>query len=361
MHLNINLSQHIDESYPISLVNSQNEIIKNIKSLPYKRYAVITDSNVRNLYKNSPFFSVGKVFHFEAGEKNKNIKTVLSICDKMQKEGFGRDSAIIAVGGGVVGDMAGFAASIYMRGIDYIQIPTTMLAMADSSVGGKTGVDTKHGKNLLGSFKQPIAVYILPNFCKTLNDFEYLNGIAESIKHGIIADQTLFDYLASNKNLVLGRKIDTIGYLAMSNCQIKASVVEKDPYEKGIRRILNYGHTIGHAVEHLSKYKLSHGQAVSIGMATEGYIGFLLGLFKSEELKKQNRLLSSYGLPITVPNSINPEEIIKVMRMDKKSKGNIPRFSLPCMIGRMCEFNGEWAGFIDEDIILSALNNDKKD
>ncbi|MCF7861589.1 3-dehydroquinate synthase [Candidatus Woesearchaeota archaeon] len=356
MHYDVNLKRNVDESYPILVVKSQQEIIDEISQLSYNKYALITDSNVQKLYGRTTLFSMGSVFSFEAGEQNKKIETVLSICEKMQGEGFGRDSLIIALGGGVVGDMAGFAASIYMRGIDYIQIPTTTLAIADSSVGGKTGVDTKYGKNLLGAFKQPIAVYVYPEFCKTLPETEYLNGMAETIKHGMIADASFCDYLEVNREMILKRDVDVLGKVALSNCKIKAGVVEKDPHEKGLRRILNYGHTIGHAIEHISKFKLSHGQAVSIGMAVEGKIACMLGNLEIKSLQRQNKLLSDYGLPIVIPDEFNIDDILEIIKLDKKSKNGLARFSLPCDIGRMSKFDGEWASSAEEPIIRGAIS-----
>ena len=335
------------------------EISEDVKKLYNgRRYAIITDSNVRPLYGEMLREEIGRdaeVFSFEAGEKSKNIYTCDDIIGDMTKSKYGRDTLILALGGGVVGDMAGFIAAIFNRGVPYIQIPTTLLAQADSSVGGKTAVDTKHGKNLIGAFKQPEKVYIDISTIKTLSDRDYKNGLAETIKHGIIQDDKYFEYLKNNLSDILNRDPESLLTIAKRNCEIKGNVVEKDPNEKGLRRILNYGHTIGHAIEKLSNYELSHGEAVSIGMMAAGRISNKLGYFSDSELKRQEELIRNAGLPIAIPRKIHDEDIIEATTLDKKAKGGRARYVLPISIGTMNEFGGAYATYVNNDVVIDAL------
>ncbi|MHC4737149.1 MAG: 3-dehydroquinate synthase [Planctomycetota bacterium] len=207
-----------------------------------------------------------------AGETSKNINTVVSIIETMEKAYFGRDSLIVALGGGTVGDIAGFAASIFKRGVPVVHIPTSTVAQADSSIGGKTGVDSSISKNAFGAFWHPAAVYIDVATLTTLDDRQFRAGLVESVKHALIADKEYFDFLESNIEAILERKADVLEKMADYNCKIKASVVEADPTEKNQRRMLNYGHTVGHAIEAASGFELLHGEAVAIGIIAAGLI-----------------------------------------------------------------------------------------
>lgn len=361
--IRINLVREVDDSYDIVFgINLFPQIAKELKESQLgSRYAIITDSNVEEFYG----YSLGnalvnegldvKSFSFKAGEQSKDIETCMNIIGRMSELKYGRDSAILALGGGVVGDMAGFIAAIFNRGIPYIQIPTTIVAQADSSIGGKTAVDTKYGKNLVGAFKQPKKVYIDAATVLTLTEMEYKNGLAETVKHGIIQDKSFFNYLQENADSILERSIDSSLYIAKQNCRIKGSVVEQDPHEKGLRRILNYGHTVGHALEKLTDYKLLHGEAVSIGMMVAGRIANALGYFSDSELKQQEQLLLKMGLPTAVPEEISDEAIIEVTSVDKKAKDGRARYVLPVSIGRMHEFDGAYAIHIDTDVVEKAI------
>lgn len=370
--MRVSLRREIDESY--DLVFGQElfpQIARDLKQKPVgERYAIITDSNVRELYAESLEGRLrgegltAAIFSFEAGEPNKTMGNCLRIMGEMSGLKYGRDAAILALGGGVVGDMAGFMASIFNRGIPYIQIPTTLLAQADSSVGGKTAVDTEHGKNLVGAFKQPERVYLDIATLATLTARDYVSGLAETIKHGVIRDAEFFRYLSENAALMAGRTSEFLLSIAKNNCRIKGGVVEIDPNERGLRRILNYGHTAGHAIEKLSvdRYEkeesesyLSHGQAVAIGMMIAGRIANALGYFPQEDLTKQEQLLHAAGLRTKVPPQISDDNIIEVTSMDKKAKNGRARYVLPVAIGKMHEFNGVYATYVDNKVVRDAL------
>ncbi|MBI2129085.1 3-dehydroquinate synthase [Candidatus Woesearchaeota archaeon] len=361
--MKISLVRKIDDSYDIVFgANLFAIIAKELKEMKYgSNYAIITDSNVKPLYGLSLKNALdgegikSDIFPFEAGEKNKTRETKIIIEDQMLEAGLGRDTIILALGGGVVGDLAGFIAATYCRGIHYIQIPTTILAQADSSIGGKTAVDTKHGKNLIGDFKQPKKVYIDVLMLETLGRMDVRNGLAETIKHGIIQDAEFFEYLEKNIDLLLEKDKKSLLYIAMQNCRIKGNVVEQDPNEKGLRRILNYGHTAGHAIEKLSCFKLAHGESVSIGMMVAGRIANLLGYFSEPELAQQEKLLQRVGLPTEIPKEISNEEIIEATAIDKKAQGSRARYVLPLAIGKMHEFDGAYATYVDNCVVLKAL------
>lgn len=299
------------------------------------KYVIITDSNVKKLYGKklqklirNQECQVG-LFDFPAGENSKNLTQVERIGRKLIKEEFDRNSMIIALGGGVVGDLAGFVASFYERGIAYIQIPTTLLAQVDSSIGGKTGADIPEGKNLFGSFYQPKAVFIDIEFLKTLPEEEIKNGLAEVIKYGMIQSYELFEHLEQN----FSKRNDGF-YLKIikKSVAIKAKIVEKDEREEELRKILNYGHTIGHAIEAAEEYKISHGGAIGLGMVYEGEISNRLGLLNKKDLERQNRLIQNVGLPITYKGNL--DNLIEIMKRDKKAKSEEINFVLPTMIGK---------------------------
>lgn len=361
--MRIHLKREIDESYDLVFGNGLfPQIASDLKRNPLgSRYAIVTDSNVRDLYAESLADALRSegietdTFSFAAGEPSKTIETCMRIMGEMSRLKYGRDVAILALGGGVVGDMAGFMAAIFNRGVPYIQIPTTVLAQADSSIGGKTAVDTECGKNLVGAFKQPEKVYIDVATLKTLSERDYRNGLAETIKHGIIQDAAFFRYLRENVEKILERSPESSFYIARNNCRIKGTVVERDPHEVGMRSILNYGHTAGHAIETLSGYELSHGEAVSIGMMVAGRIANQLGYFAPEDLDAQRALLTAVGLPITIPEAISDELIIESTSRDKKAKDGRARYVLPVSIGRMHEFDGAYTTHVDDDVVRSAL------
>lgn len=369
----ISLKREVDESYEIMFGDGLfPQIAEDLKRSPVgSKYAIITDSNVKQLYADLLEESLKKeglqvaTFSFEAGEPNKTLYSVTEILEQMGESKYGRDSAILALGGGVVGDVAGFIGAILNRGIKTIQIPTTVLAQADSSVGGKTGVDLNCGKNLVGRIVQPEKVYIDVSTLKTLSERDYRTGLAETIKHGVIQDAEFFNYLQENIRFVLERSSESSLYIAKNNCRIKGRVVEIDPNDKGLRKILNYGHTTGHAIEQISVSKvredssvedyLSHGEAVSIGMMVAGRIANSLGYFSQNDLRAQEELLIAFGLPTTIPKEISNEAIIEVTSRDKKAKAGQARYVLPTSIGKMHEFGGAYATFVDNKTVMNAL------
>ena len=327
------------------------------------RYAVVSDSNVSELY----FGKLADAFKKEglpcllitiaAGEQSKNRKNKEFIEDTMLKSAMGRDSAIIALGGGVVGDIAGFVAATYNRGIPYIQYPTSLVACVDSSVGGKTAIDTAYGKNLIGSFYQPEKVYIDLETLKTLKEREIKEGLAEVIKYGIIFDSEFFDYIKENLECIFNYHTVVLRKIVSRSCEIKGHVVENDEKESNLRKILNFGHTIGHAIEQLSNYSITHGNAISIGMVLEAEVATKAGILDSASTNKIKEIFSLAGLPIELPKDVDKSKIIQTMKLDKKArKGNI-EFALPKTIGKMHTDSGSYGIRIDEKIIDKVLEN----
>jgi 3-dehydroquinate synthase len=271
-----------------------------------------------------------------AGERYKTLKSLQKIYDIALENRLERSSTIVALGGGVIGDMAGFAAATWLRGINVVQVPTSLLAMVDSSVGGKTGVNHPQGKNLIGAFHQPRFVLIDPSVLKTLPPREFRAGMAEVIKYGIIWDAELFAKLEDTKRLDQMRYVDEelLQIILSRSCQAKAAVVSKDEKEAGLRAILNYGHTIGHAVESLTGYKLvNHGEAVAIGMVAAGQIAVQLRMWKSADAERQDALIQKAGLPTKLPNVLDIEAILDSLQTDKKVEAGKVRFVLPTQIG----------------------------
>lgn len=335
----INLREEVQNSYKIFIEPGiSSKLPEQLKKLKIgQKYAIITDSKVRKLYGNSLLRLIQKngieadIFSFPEGEKSKKIATIEGLADEMINSGFDRKDAIIALGGGVVGDIAGFLSAIYMRGIPYIQIPTTLLAMVDSSVGGKTGVDLEGGKNLIGTFTQPKAVFIDQNHLKTLALKQIKSGMAEVIKYGVIADKKLFSFIEENIEKILALDEKSINTIISNSVKIKAKVVEEDEKESGKRMILNYGHTYGHAIEKNSGYKLLHGFAISIGMVIANKIAVKKGLLKETDATRIKTLLKNTGLPIVTVK----QPTIQDLMSDKKRQGQFIHLILPTAIGKV--------------------------
>jgi 3-dehydroquinate synthase len=322
---------------------------------------VITDSHVRRLLGTRLVDGLqdegleATLMDFPAGEESKRLQTVEALTRLMLKHGFDRKSAVIALGGGVVGDVAGLVAAIYMRGIPYIQVPTTLMAQVDSSVGGKTAVDLPEGKNLLGAFHQPQRVYIDPAVLSTLPHREVRNGMAEVIKYGVIYDHELFEYLETNATTILSLDEHTLTHVISRACQIKSEIVQKDEREENLRAILNYGHTLGHAEEICSPYpRRLHGEAVAIGMNYAGSLAVQKGLWRDEDLQRQNTLIGSLGLP--QHSTRDPKALVNAMRYDKKAEGGRIMFVLPARIGQMTTFNGRYRVPVSEAELFSVLH-----
>jgi len=320
---------------------------------------IVTDENLVSAghlekllgQRNIPRFVISP-----AGEISKNIDTVISIIEAMEKAYLGRDTLVVALGGGTVGDIAGFAAAIFKRGVPVLQIPTTTVAQADSAVGGKTGVDSSISKNAFGAFWHPAAVYIDVAALATLDEKAYRAGLVESVKHAIIADSEYFDFLESNLDSVLQRKSDVLEKIAYMNCKIKGSVVEEDPQEKNKRRILNYGHTIGHAVEAASGYELLHGEAVAIGIIAAGLIEIELKLSENGRLDRIRKILEKLEVPVKLPENMNDKELIELLKHDKKAVNKWPRFVLVSEIGRVYSPNEQYAVEVAQEVVERILH-----
>jgi 3-dehydroquinate synthase len=306
------------------------------------RFAVITDDRVAGLYGQAVMANLRDaglqpdLLIFCHGEANKNLETVGSLASRLASAGYDRQDGLIALGGGVVGDITGFLASIYMRGIPFVQVPTTLLAQVDSSVGGKTGVDIPEGKNLVGTFYQPKAVFIDPDVLATLDQADLLCGLAEVIKYGVIRDPAFFDFLERQRTGILALEAADIEKMIRTCCTIKADVVERDEREGGLRRILNYGHTIGHAVEAASSFAISHGAAVAIGMVAAARIAVAKGILEKQEEKRIFSLIAEYGLPVNVPEDLDRTRIKAYLKTDKKAVAGRIFYILPTAIGSTC-------------------------
>lgn len=328
---------------------------------------LITNPTVYGLYGHKVLNSIqSKGIHCKCllipdGEGYKDYFWVYHIVSEMLKEGLDRKSCLFALGGGVIGDITGFCASIFMRGIPFIQIPTTLLAQVDSSVGGKTGVNHPIGKNMIGSFHQPLGVFIDTTSLNTLPNREFIAGMSEVIKYGIIWDSDFFQYLDEYKDEILNMSPSRLSHIIRRSCEIKAEVVSRDEKEKNIRAILNYGHTIGHALETETNYNvLKHGEAVAIGMCLEAKVSQLLGMIDNTTTKRITSLIYDYGLPTYIPVSIDVESLIRHMNKDKKSvAGNITMIT-PIKIGEVTITKD-----IDSQYIKTVLNQmevyDEKD
>ncbi|OPX37230.1 MAG: 3-dehydroquinate synthase [Desulfobacteraceae bacterium 4484_190.3] len=334
--IKVNLDKQSSTSYEICIGHNILDRIGLVisKSNLARHYIVITDSNVSSLYREELLTALKNVnlnvdlIEFPAGEISKNTDTVLTIIKKLINLGADRNSALIALGGGVTGDMTGFIASIYMRSIPYIQIPTTLMAQVDSSIGGKTGIDLPEGKNLLGAFFQPKSVFIDLQFLKTLPDEEFMNGLSEIVKYGIIDDMELFNILERETENIKSRSMDLLELMVERSCKIKKGIVEIDEMDMGVRRILNFGHTIGHAIEAESGYMIPHGNAVSIGMIASARISEKLHYLSSEDRNRIEHLIKSIDLPDHLPTSISMEGMLSKIRTDKKKKGDLVHFVL---------------------------------
>ena len=310
------------------------------KKLKGANVLVVTDDCVKKIYAEKLVAELSKissqvaVFDFPAGEESKKIGTLEMIYRAVVRNGLDRKSVIVALGGGVVGDIAGFAAATYMRGISYIQIPTTLLAMVDSSVGGKTAIDLTEGKNLVGAFWQPMAVIADPTTLSSLPHREINCGLAEVVKYGVIMDNIFFEFLEKNSGKIKSLDMHILTYIIAKCCELKAQVVSGDEREEsGLRAILNLGHTFGHAIETVTEFgKFHHGEAVSIGMEMAAKFAVLQGMMKEDDAKRITALLREFSLPVENPG-IEPEKLVSAMKKDKKNSGGKIKLILPSKIG----------------------------
>lgn len=329
---------------------------------PAHRYALITDSNVGPLHgvdaREALGIDANDVLAIPAGENSKTRGSWGWVTDQLIERGFGRDSAIIALGGGVIGDLAGFVAATYMRGIPIVQVPTTLLAMIDASIGGKTGVDTQAGKNLVGAFHPPAGVLVDPQLLDSLPLRELRTGFAEALKHGAIASRSYFDAVVTAIPRVLykvGEAGDSLTGVIVGSIDIKSGIVARDEHEGGLRKILNFGHTIGHAVEMLSGYSVTHGEAVAVGMALESKIAERAGIASEGITKELKGALAGAGLPVDMPEGLDADRVMEVMRADKKAREGSVRYALPRAIGEMAGAESGWTVSVAESIVREVL------
>lgn len=326
----------------------------------YKQYNpfIITDENLVSSGHLDSLLGKRDVPTFiisPAGETSKTIDTAVAIIEAMEKAYLGRDTLVVALGGGTVGDIAGFAAAVFKRGVPVLQVPTTTLAQADSGVGGKTGVDSSLSKNAFGAFWHPSAVMIDVATLMTLDERQYRAGLVESVKHALIADSEYFDFLENRLENVLERQPDVLEQIALWNCKIKGGVVEIDPNEKNQRRSLNYGHTIGHAVETASGFELLHGEAVAIGIIAAGLIERELGLSEPNRLDRIRRILEKLHVPVKLPGNLAEKDLIDLLKRDKKAVNKWPRFVLIDKIGEVHCQDGQYAVDVAPDVIEKVL------
>lgn len=329
---------------------------------PAARYAVIAPDRVARLHATrvlDGLHSAGMnavLLEFPDGEAYKTRDTWADLSDRMLAGGFGRDSCVIALGGGVAGDVAGFVAATYMRGIPVVQVPTTLLAMIDAAVGGKTGVDTAAGKNLLGAFHAPALVLADPLVLATLPPVQLRAGLAEAVKHGAILDAGYFAWLEARAAAVLALEPDALADLVRGSVRLKARIVDEDPHERGPRALLNFGHTIGHALELQAGWSMPHGQAVAIGMVAEAALGAEAGLTEPSVPARIRTLLERLELPVR-PQAADVAALLDAIRLDKKARRSRPRFALPATIGTAARTDGDgWTFELPDALIERVLS-----
>lgn len=330
-----------DFHYPICFEENFSNLAQAIREegLMDRKICIVTDSNVGPLYESAVEEALQKVssdisvFTFEAGEKNKNLDTVSSLYQELIQNGLDRKSLLVALGGGVVGDLTGFGAATYLRGIDFIQIPTTLLAQVDSSVGGKTGVDFQQYKNMVGAFHQPRLVYMNLNTLTTLPAEQFACGMGEILKTGLICDGEFFRFVCREQESIKALDMKLIAAMVRRCCEIKAGVVERDPKEQGERALLNLGHTVGHAVEKLKNFTLLHGQCVGAGLVAAAYLSMKRGLLNEQEYQEICRGCADYDLPIHVDGLI-PRDVLAATKKDKKMEQGHIKFILMDGIGK---------------------------
>lgn len=322
--------------YNIELTDSFDHFYQSLcrLSLEGRKLCIVSDSNVDKLYGDLleqhllqhgiPF--VGR-FVFLAGEEQKNLSVIQTLYEYLISHQFDRSDALIALGGGVTGDMTGYAAATYLRGISFIQVPTSLLSMVDSSIGGKTGVDFNGYKNMVGAFHQPSLVYVNTSVLSTLEQRQFSSGMGEIIKHGLIRDVSYLTWLKENFHQISGLEPDILQKMIVRSQEIKKEIVESDPHEKGIRAFLNFGHTIGHAIEKSVHFSMLHGECVALGVVASAFISFKRGEITKEDLSFIEELTSSYGLPVRF-SGLDTTAIIENCKHDKKKDGSNIRFIL---------------------------------
>ena len=333
------------------------------RTAPAHRYAVVSDSRVASHHSARLLDQLPadrtRLFTIPPGEHEKTRARWAELTDALLGWGAGRDTTVIALGGGVIGDLAGFVAATYMRGVPVVQVPTTVLAMVDASVGGKTAIDTTFGKNLVGAFHNPSAVIMDPVLLETLPPADLRSGLAEMIKHGVIADASYFDAILRELPDIgaRGALAPAFSSLIAGSVRIKAAVVSEDVRENGRRHTLNFGHTIAHAIERVLEYRILHGEAVAIGMVVEARLAERLSIASDGLSVAIVDALARARLPSTIPAGIDPNALLAATKGDKKNRAGSVRYSLPRTIGEMESADGRWSVPVDDDDVLSVLSS----
>ncbi len=345
-------------SYDIVFSTDFGELLNELTllELTNRRVCVVTDTHVHSLYGEA-FKSILEgnckklvFFTFPEGEESKNLATIQELYSQLIQEQFDRKDLLIALGGGVVGDMTGFAAATYLRGIDFVQIPTTLLAQADSSIGGKTGVDFDGYKNMVGAFYMPKLVYMNVDVLKTLDDRQFYSGFAEIMKHGLIKNALFYEWLLDHMYEICERDSETLLEMIYKSCTIKKLIVEQDPTEKGDRALLNFGHTIGHAIEKYKDFTLTHGECVALGCVAAAFISWKRELLSMEEYYEIRDMFVPFNLPISIED-IDVNQILQLTKSDKKMENDKIKFILLKKVGKAIIEPS-----VTDDDMLNALN-----
>lgn len=338
------------------------DFLKRILEKLGSRFALITDEKIGPLYAlplcralEAEGFDLS-LFSIPCGEEYKSRKVKEQLEDQLFEKGFGRDACILAMGGGVVTDLAGYLAATYCRGIPFVMMPTSLLCMVDASIGGKTGVNVPHGKNLLGCIYQPKRVIIDPSVLRSLPLPEIRNGLVEMIKHGLIADSSLFRFLEEHSSQLLKLDSGALEKVIVDSCRIKKEIVEQDEKENGKRRLLNFGHTVGHALESLTHYAVAHGEAVAIGLLVESRLALQMGHLKLGSFDRILAILEAYALPLKLPTRFSLSSLLETMKLDKKSLKGKPRFVILDEIGSPLDYDGAYCTHVDEQLINDSFH-----
>lgn len=346
-------------SYPIAIgsgIAYSAELVSLLKEIDPSHVFVCKDQALGDYFSDflrQQGFCV-QTIPLPAGDACKTRKTKEWIEDQMLASGASREALMIGIGGGSVLDVAGFVASTYARGIPLLAIPTTLLAMSDAVIGGKTAVNTAEGKNLIGSIYQPRAVFIDCDFLKTLSLAEMKNGFVEMIKHGLIQNESYFDFLYNNADKLLSG--DFIEEAIAQSVRIKSHVVMEDERESGKRRILNLGHTVGHALETVSNHQISHGKAVALGLITEAYLSMQMGYLPPSEFTSLRQILERFQMDLSLPSGICPDSLYNAMCMDKKSRKARPRIVILERIGSVAPFDGHYCTEVPDNLLKESVN-----
>jgi 3-dehydroquinate synthase len=341
MSQRLTVNQNNKPIYDIVFENDFSKLAEELEKFEIsgKKLCIVTDSKVKGFYADEVSGVLKDkcknvvVFDFPDGEKSKNLDTVKNIYEFLIQHKFERKDMLLALGGGVVGDITGFVAATYLRGIDFVQIPTSLLAQVDSSVGGKTGVDFDQYKNMVGAFYMPKLVYTNLSTLRTLDDRQYYSGMAEVMKYGLIKNAKFYEWIIDNMYEIHERDLETLEDMVLKSCTYKKLVVDKDPTEKGERAILNFGHTIGHAIEKAKNFELLHGECVALGSVAAAYISWKRNLISMDDYYEIRDMFVPFNLPISIEN-IDPEEIYALTASDKKMEGDHIKFILLKNVGK---------------------------